>query len=189
MKMNLLASLLFPIATMAATNAQPAEERPQTWAQPMKLNGVPNLHKVAPNLYRSAQPDAQGMQSLKQHGVATVVNLRSFNSDRKELGDTGLGYEHIFMKAWHPEHKEVVRFLKIATDPKRGPILVHCQHGADRTGCMCAVYRIAVQGWTKEEAIKEMTKGDYGFHEIWANLPKWIQRLDIEAIKKEAGIQ
>jgi protein tyrosine/serine phosphatase len=93
------------------------------------------------------------------------------------------------MKAWHPEHKEVVRFLQIVTNPKRTPVLVHCQHGADRTGTMITLYRIAVQGWTKEEALREMTEGGFGFHEIWTNLPKWIQELDIESIRKDAGIK
>lgn len=129
------------------------------------------------------------MRNLKQKGIRTVVNLRSFHSDRKEIGTTGLGYEHIYMKAWHPERKEVVRFLRIVTDPKRGPVLVHCQHGADRTGSMCAIYRIAVQGWTKEEAIREMTKGGFGFHKVWRNLPKWIKELDIDSIRQEAGVQ
>ena len=53
---------------------------------------------------------------------------------------------------------------------------------------MCAVYRIAVQGWSKEDAIKEMTEGGFGFHSCWRNLPEWIMKLDIEAIKEEAGL-
>jgi hypothetical protein len=68
-------------------------------------------------------------------------------------------------------------------------VLVHCHHGADRTGTMCALYRIAIQGWTKEDAIQEMVQGGYGFHEMWINLPDWIDKLDIESMKKEAGIK
>lgn len=168
--------------------AEVATNRPAAWAEPLALEGVPNLHRVSSNLYRSAQPTAAGMRSLKQLGVATVVNLRSFNSDRDEIGDTGLRYERIFMKAWHPEYEEIVRFLRIATDAGRGPVLVHCQHGADRTGTMCAVYRIAVQGWSKEEAIREMREGGFGFHEVWSNLPAWIDRLDVPALRREVGI-
>ncbi len=163
--------------------------RPASWAQAVTLDGVPNLHQVSTNLYRSAQPTAEGMQNIKKKGVATVVNLRSFNSDRNEIGGTGLAYEHIYMKAWHPERKEIIRFLQIATNPQKTPVLVHCQHGADRTGTMCALYRIAVQGWTKEEAIREMTQGEFGFHEVWQNLPSWIADLDIESIRRDAGIK
>lgn len=162
--------------------------RPAAWAKLVVQVGVPNLHKITTNLYRSAQPTAEGFQSLKKMGIKTVINLRSFNSDRDEVGDTGLLREHIFMKAWHPERKEVVQFLQIVTDEKRYPILFHCQHGADRTGIMCAIYRIAIQGWSKEDAIQEMKEGGYGYHTIWVNLPTWLDELDIESIKKELGI-
>jgi protein tyrosine/serine phosphatase len=168
--------------------SEPALERPATWAQSVKKEGVPNLFKIDDVLYRSAQPSAEGMKSLKEAGVETIVNLRSFHSDRDEIGSTGLGYEHIYMKAWHPERKEAVRFLQIVTNPKRQPVLVHCQHGSDRTGTMVAIYRIAVQGWTKEEAIREMTTGGYGYHKIWYNLPDWVEELDVEQLRKDAGL-
>ncbi|MCE9553690.1 MAG: tyrosine-protein phosphatase [Planctomycetes bacterium] len=183
----LIAALL--LLCSSAPAADPPAERPKTWAAPIKLEGVPNYHKVSDTLFRSAQPTAEGMTNLKAQGVQTIVNLRSFHSNRDEIGNTGLASEHIFMKTWHPEREEVVRFLQIVTDPKRTPVLVHCQHGADRTGTMCAIYRVAVQGWSKEEAVREMTQGGYGFHEIWPNLPAWIKDLDIEAIRKEVGIK
>jgi protein tyrosine/serine phosphatase len=167
----------------------PTANRPETWAQPVKIEGLPNLHRVSGELYRGDQPSPQGMQNLKDLGIKTIINLRSFHSDRDEIGDTGLAYEHIYMKPWHPEEEEVVRFLKIVTDPKRTPALVHCKHGSDRTGTMIAIYRIAVQGWSKDEAIREMTEGGFKFHRIWSNLPQWVQEVNIERIKKQAGIQ
>lgn len=194
--MNLM--LLFCVAFLAVSihltanadglNAAGLPKRPAVWAQPIEVEGVPNLHKINDGLYRSAQPTALGMKGLKVMGIETIVNLRSFHSDRDEIGDLGLAYEHIYMKAWHPEEKEVVRFLQIVTNPRRLPVLFHCQHGADRTGTMCALYRVIVQGWSKEEAIKEMTQGEYGFHGIWQNLIRWINELDIDRIKKRAGL-
>lgn len=166
----------------------PIADRPETWAQPVDLAGVPNLYRVTGGLYRGDQPTPQGMQNLKKLGLKTIINLRSFHSDRDETIAAGLAYEHIYMKPWHPEEEEVVRFLKIATDPKRTPVLVHCKHGADRTGTMIAVYRIAVQGWSKVEAIREMTQGGFGYHPIWSLLPIWVQTLDIGRIQRQAGI-
>lgn len=163
--------------------------RSASWAVPITLEGVSNLHKVSDALYRSAQPTEAGMQRIKEFGVKTVINLRSFHSDREKIGRTDLAYERIYMKAWHPEREEAVKFLKIVTDTNRTPVLVHCQHGADRTGTMCAIYRIVVQKWTKEEALREMRDGGFGFHEVWANLPAWIEKLDIEALKKDAKIK
>ena len=163
--------------------------RPAHWAERIQLIGVPNLHKVSDTLYRNAQPSAEGMKNLKAIGIETVVNLRSFHSDRDEIEGTGLAYEHIYMKTWHPEEKEAVRFLQIVTNLRRTPVLVHCQRGADRTGAMCAIYRVAVQGWGKEEALKEMTEGGFGFHGLWQDLARWITALDMEGIKKRAGIR
>ena len=68
---------------------EPPTNRPSSWAQPIKMVGVPNLHQVSTNLYRSAQPTAEGMQNLKKKGIETVVNLRAFHSDRDEIGNTG----------------------------------------------------------------------------------------------------
>jgi protein tyrosine phosphatase (PTP) superfamily phosphohydrolase (DUF442 family) len=183
---GIFALVLLNIANGAET---PPTDRPAHWAKPMQMEGVPNLHKVSDTLYRSAQPSAEGMKNLKTMGIETVINLRSFHSDRDEIGDTALAYEHITMKAWHAEEEDAVKFLQIVTNPKRSPVLVHCQHGADRTGTMCALYRVAVQGWSKEEALKEITQGGFGFHGIWENLLQWINGLDIERIKKRAGIR
>jgi protein tyrosine phosphatase (PTP) superfamily phosphohydrolase (DUF442 family) len=182
------------ITTLALLNAAYAAgtstaNHPTHWAKPIQVKGVPNLHKVSDILYRSAQLSAEGLKNLKAMGIETIVNLRSFHSDRDEIGDTRLVYEHIYIKAWHAEEEDAVKFLQIVTNPKRTPILVHCQHGADRTGTMCALYRVAVQGWSKEEALKEMMQGGFGFHGIWENLIQWINGLDIDRIKKKAGIK
>jgi protein tyrosine phosphatase (PTP) superfamily phosphohydrolase (DUF442 family) len=183
----LILSIMMVLSLAANVCADSQGERPEKWAQPIQMRGVPNLHKVSDNLYRSAQPTAEGMRNLKKMGVETIVSLRSFHTDRDRIRNTGLAYEHIYMKAWHPEEEEIVRFLQIVTSTKRTPVLVHCQHGADRTGTMCAVYRVAIQGWTKEEAVKEMAEGGFGFHEAWVNLVPWINKLDIDKIKRRAG--
>jgi len=168
---------LLAVSANATTNRQ--------WAVELERPGLPNLHKVSDVLYRGAQPTEDGFRELKGMGIKTVVNLRSFHTDSGKLN--GLTGEHLWVKAWHPEDKEVVRILQLVTNTNSTPIFVHCQHGADRTGTMCAIYRVAVQGWTKEEAIEEMTKGNFGYHKIWVNLIRYIRELDIDAIKKRVG--
>jgi protein tyrosine phosphatase (PTP) superfamily phosphohydrolase (DUF442 family) len=176
-------ALFFALALPAqATGRNP------DWAQPLHRAGVPNFYRVSANLYRSAQPDADGMKVLKAMGIRTVVNLRAFHSDHDLLAGTGLYSEHIYMKTWHPEEEDVVRFLRIVTDPARQPVLVHCQHGSDRTGMMVAFYRVIVQGWSTEQAAREMTEGGYGFHEIWQNLVHWLEDANLSRIRREAGL-
>ncbi len=150
--------------------------------------GVPNLHRVTDNLYRSAQPTAEGMRSAERLGIKTVISLRAFHSDSDEIKSTKLKTEHIHFNTWHPEDEDVIRFLKIIANTNNGPFLVHCQHGADRTGTMTAIYRIAVQGWTKDDAIKEMTGGGFNFHPMWKNLVGYLNELKIDALKKQAGL-
>lgn len=182
-----IAALALPLLLAADGTAQIA--RPEAWAQPLEVGGVPNLHQVSPDLYRSAQPSSQGMENLRKLGVRTVVNLRTFHSDRDEIATTGLNYVRIPMQAWYPERRDALRFLRIVSDTSMTPVLVHCQHGADRTGAVVAVYRTAVQGWSKEEALREMTGGGFGYHRVWKNLPQWYKKLDIEVLRKEAGIE
>jgi len=180
-----------PVQACAAEEAAAAAKKTparREWAKAIQKPGLPNLHKVSDDLYRGAQPTAAGMRELKAMGIRTVVNLRAMHSDRDEMSGTDLAYEHIPMEAWNPEGEDVVRFLQIVTDKNRTPVFVHCQHGADRTGTMCAAYRIIVQGWTKDEAIEEMTKGGFGFHKVWQNLVRYVRDLDVERLSQRAGI-
>jgi protein tyrosine/serine phosphatase len=180
---------MLPVPGKASPSASSSPAaRPARWAVPLEKPGLPNLHRVGDGYYRGAQPSAEGMKELERMKVKTVINLRAVNSDRDEIGDAGLAYEHISFKAWHAEDEDVVKFLKLVTDPERKPVFVHCQHGADRTGMMTAIYRIAIEGWTKDEAIAEMTQGGFGFHEIWKNLVEYVRELDVERLKREAGI-
>ena len=78
-----------------------------------------------------------------------------------------------------------MQFLRTTTDPKLMPVLVHCEHGSDRTGVCMAAYRVVVQGWTKEDAIREMTEGDYGYHGIWENLIDYVQKMDVDAMRRK----
>ena len=201
-RLQRLVSLTFLIFTLAefigGCNGQQANIALDTnspvvsdsnWAVEINLPGVPNFHKVSDNLYRGAQPTKEGFRELEKLGIKTVVNLRAFHSDANELKGTNLKYEHIEMTALHADKKDVVRFLKIATDPNRTPVFVHCQRGADRTGTMCAAYRVVVQDWPKDKAIEEMTKGDFKFYSMWQNLVDFIRKLDVEKIRKQAGIK
>jgi protein tyrosine phosphatase (PTP) superfamily phosphohydrolase (DUF442 family) len=166
-------------------NVAPAEPS-HVWAVRIAKPGLPNLHRVSDDLYRGAQPTAEGFRQLKAMGVKTVIDLRSFHNDREKIAGTDLAYEEIPMNTWYAEDEDAVRFLILVADRSRTPFFVHCQHGADRTGVMCAVYRIVIQGWTKDEAIAEMTRGEFGFHGMWQNLVEYLRNLDPEKLKRHA---
>lgn len=185
----LAASVLFVTRACRTTApALPASERPQTWAQPVEVAGVDNVHRVSDTLWRGAQPTARGFAELERLGVRTVLTLRAFHDDDLPAGSK-LATERIWVKTWHAEDEDVVRFLRIVSDPAKQPVFVHCHWGADRTGMMCAVYRIVLCGWSKDEAIDEMLHGDFDFHEHWQNLVEYIRDLDVERIAREAGLR
>ena len=183
-----LSVYLYEVGPFAARHAGPAT-RPAAWAEAIALPNLPNLHRVSPGLYRGAQPSQAGFADLKALGVRTVVNLRLFGSDRQEAREAGLEYVHIAAEAWDADEDEVVEFLKIVTDPARGPVFVHCTHGADRTGLMVAIYRIVVQHWPKDEAVREMTEGGFGFHPFWDELVEYLRAVDVEGLRRKAGME
>ena len=122
--------------------------------------------------------------------IETVVSLRAFHDDDLLVpASSALRLEQIRFKTWHPEDEDVIKFLRIATTPSLQPVLVHCDHGSDRTGTMVAIYRVAIEGWTKAQATDEMINGGFGFHPLWQNLLRYIEELDINAIKAQVAKQ
>ena len=51
-----------------------------------------------------------------------------------------------------------------------------------------SIYRVVVDGWTKQQAIDEMTKGGFGFHPIWSNLPGFIKNFNVQKVRVEMGL-
>ena len=169
--------------TRATSNLASAQ-----WAEPMQVQGLPNLYKVCDNLYRGAQPTAEGLQELKKLGVRTVIDLRESDGNQARMAELGLTYEHIPMTAFRVKDDHVVQFLRIAGAADHAPIFVHCKRGADRTGLMCAVYRVAFQGWTKDQAIAEMTQGGFRFNHGYQNVVNYIRDVNIDQLKQHAGL-
>jgi tyrosine-protein phosphatase SIW14 len=143
------------------------------------VQGVDNLAKVTPNLYRGAQPDAEGFQALKNLGIKTVVNLRSYHGEKKEVESLGLRSVEIEVQAdilgsTPPTEEDIRLFFQTVLDSKQQPVFVHCAHGKDRTGTMMALYRMEVDGWSADEAVAEMRY--FGFHEIYEDLMTFVKQ-------------
>ncbi len=177
--------LLFGSMNTARTADDPASVQ---WAEPMHVRGLPNLYQVSSDLYRGAQPTAEGLQELKKLGIKTVIDLRESSGNQAKLAELGIACERIPMTAFYVKDDEVVRFLQIVGDPAHAPVFVHCRRGADRTGLMCAAYRLALQGWTKDRAIAEMTQGGFRFNRGYQNVVNYLRDVDIDQIKQRAGL-
>jgi len=161
-----------------------AASRPARWAQPVPSASVEKFFRLDNDIYRSAQPTRQGFEKIRALGVASVINLRHDHSDAALVEGLGFNLVEIPMVAAKFTEADVVKVLKaIQAAPK--PVLVHCMHGADRTGVISAMYRIVFENWTKEEALEEMKKGGYGFHWYYFNIPSFIKKVDVAKVKDE----
>lgn len=123
------------------------------------------MFKVTDNLYRGPRP--KNIKELQDIGITHVIDLQSgfleyMTSDQyeQEKNDLGLNMRFIDydLSVVFPPKKELV--VSILTSmvliEKMGKLYIHCRVGQDRTGYIMAAYRMTIQGWTYEEAIKEM---------------------------------
>ncbi len=157
-------------------------------AERLSVEGLSNLYQVSPTLYRGAMPDAAGFDALEEMPIASVLSLRWHADPADATPEDGPRRLHIPIRTWDLEEAHVVEFLQLASDPANQPMLVHCKHGADRTGTMVAAYRIVVQGWSKEEALAEMKTKQFGHHWMWKNLRRFVLNMDVERIRQAAGL-
>jgi protein tyrosine phosphatase (PTP) superfamily phosphohydrolase (DUF442 family) len=158
--------------------------RPANWAQPVIGSSFKNWYKIDEHLYRSEQPSKNEFRIIRTFGIKAVLNLRKYHSDDDETAGIKLKRYHHKVSAAEINYGDIVKALRIIKN-ESGPILVHCLHGADRTGAVCAAYRIAFHNWSKEQAIDELINGGYGFHSMFDNIPELIRDLDVKRLKMD----
>ena len=134
------------------------------------LHGITNFGRVNGTLYRGAQPDEAALVQLQQLGVKSVVNLRGPGSasvaEEMQARQHGIIYTNVSLHSLCPPSEAQVAQVLTLLKNLPPPVFIHCLHGADRTGTMVACYRIARDGWTSEEALREARRHGIGFWEI-----------------------
>ena len=96
--------------------------------------------------------------------LKNILNLR--NEVKSKNGEpegqlvrgAGLNYEHVHLTSSPPNDSQ---WEKITALLNSGNTLIHCQHGADRTGAIVARYKVENQSANKDDALREAIK--YGF--------------------------
>ena len=124
-----------------------------------------NFAKVADDYYRGGQPLAEHFQELEALGIKTIVNLTNEDDGRPEekalAEQYGMRYVSIPMSTRKaPTEAEIEAFM--AAVDEDGAVYVHCVGGRHRTGVMTAIYRMTRDGYTGEQAFKEMKQYKYG---------------------------
>ena len=110
--------------------------------------------------YRSAQPSRQFLKRLiRKQKIKTIMafvySIPDFEIREAKLNNVKI--THLKMSVFKgPSESDVKKFLEAVKNKINYPILIHCSVGSDRTGLMIAIKRVEVDGWTVEEAEKEM---------------------------------
>jgi len=125
---------------------------------------------IARTVYRSAQPDADGFEFLRDFlAVRTVVklNLEHEHSLADECRDFGVGperpgiavlYEGMpeFFRENETDHVvKIIKTIRTQIRDVQGGVLIHCAMGTDRTGVVSACYQMAYGGVTLQQALHE----------------------------------
>lgn len=142
-----------------------------------------NFYEIDKGVYRSEQPSPTDFMALQKFGIREVLNLRRWHSDDDEAKGTTLTLHRVKTNAHDISEEELTAALRIIKQ-RKGPILIHCRHGSDRTGAVCALYRIVFQGVSKEDAIHEMVNGGFGFHGIYKNIIRTIRQMDVARVRQ-----
>lgn len=169
----LLALLAWPAITEVRYKA------PVVDATRLTVAGLPNLARITSGIYRGGQPDDAGYAWLKAHGFKTVISFRSWHDERRKVEAAGMRSVLIPIQAdifgsTPPTDAQIREFFRIVLNPALQPVYFHCAHGKDRTGTMAALYRMEVDGWTNDEAHREMDR--FGFHHIYKDLHNFVLR-------------
>ncbi|WP_297924163.1 tyrosine-protein phosphatase [uncultured Campylobacter sp.] len=175
----------FKGADTAARNTNPNSSQKATLIDEAK-----NFYRVDERLFRSAQLDGSDAAKLHELGIKSIVNLRHFSrgGDRRAFGDQ-FWLANKPLQSWEIKPAQIADVLRtIRERQKEGAVLVHCYHGADRTGLVVAMYRVIYQGWSLDAARSEMIDGGYGFHSMWQDIAGFLTPQNEALVRAELGI-
>jgi tyrosine-protein phosphatase SIW14 len=159
------------LLTLPVASAQPGH------TGPLDNIRIGNFGRVSDNYYRGAQPGGRDYADLAAIGVKTVIDLQEYGdlTEPKMVEAAGMKYVRIGMNTRiNPTQAQLEQFLQIVNDPASQPVYVHCAGGRHRTGVMTAVYRITGDGWSGDQAFKEMKKYNFGADFLHPEFKKFV---------------
>ena len=136
-------------------------------------------------LMRSAQPDIKGLKDIQEMMLIEEISTVRLNDCGIITLEQEQSCAHIVYNYPIPTFKvdllkvrEIVKLIDERLNYEH--ILVHCEHGRDRTGLIIGAYRILVQKWDLQKVDEERKLygvsgiieeiGDYAIHEALEEL-------------------
>jgi protein tyrosine/serine phosphatase len=136
------------------------------------------LRVVTPGvLYRSGQLRLDGLEdAVARFRIRTIVNFQNETPDPElapNLPESAFcrarGIRYVYL---HPDllegaedhgarPKAIDRFLDLMDDPANHPVLIHCRAGVHRSGIFAALYRLEYEGWSIEQALRDLRRNGF----------------------------
>jgi hypothetical protein len=120
-----------------------------------------NFGRVAPALWRAAQPDLDGFALLHSLPVIGIFKLNNdyvtVEQERRMTPIPVIDAHLSQLSVLFPkvdEVRELARKLNAQLIPGTS-LVVHCTHGRDRTGLLIGAWRLLYQGWTIDAVRQE----------------------------------
>ncbi|KAL2265304.1 hypothetical protein VTJ83DRAFT_6404 [Remersonia thermophila] len=119
-----------------------------------------NFGVVVPGVYRSSFPKAEDYGFIKELKLKTIVTLvrKDFPEGYNEfLERNGIRHAVFDMKGTKKESIPITTMrsiLSVVLDRRNHPLLIHCNHGKHRTGCVIGIVR-KLSGWNISNIIRE----------------------------------
>ncbi len=124
---------------------------------------VPNRARVAPAVWRSAQPDPRAISRLAAEGVRAILNLRgatehgSYLLEVEACRAAGIELVDFKLSARSLPTREEIAALDAVFARLPQPFLIHCKSGADRAGFVSALYLLLREDATPEAARAQLS--------------------------------
>lgn len=154
-KITAIVALLVAIATVAISKGNSNPEFSNV--------KISNFGQMDERFYRGARPKARDIQTLKDLGIQTVIDLTDNTpQERGYVESLGMTYVNIAIPdKKDPSDEQIAQFLKVVNDPATGKFYVHCAGGRHRTGVMGAIYRFNNYRWNFDQVYAEMENFDF----------------------------
>lgn len=128
-----------------------------------------NCHRIAPGVWRAAQPSPRHLRWAKRRGIKTILNLRgrredcgSYILEREAARDLGLTLIDFPIRSRSPLDRETILAGLALLDEIEYPVLMHCKSGADRAGFMATLFMFVKGGMPLRDAMKRHLSLRYG---------------------------
>jgi protein-tyrosine phosphatase len=137
------------------------------------VSNVPEL--VSSGIYRGCHPNFDELQKVS---ISTIISLEDdfdiVRAEQAEAKNRGLTFINFPMSETCAPAPELLRTIASEIEKyKIRHVYVHCRRGIDRTGYVIAAYRIINEGWSFDQAYKELV--DHGHSSFY--FATWIKSL------------